>query len=566
MVLIRRTLTDPATYRRLVYLLLSLPLGLVWFVALVTVWSLCLGLVITPFVIPLAFGLAAMTRAFAAVESEVAGSLLEVDVGAYPSTPTRGGFWARFRALFGGGFWRAQAFLLIRWFVGFPIAVVLLSLIGTALGLIFAPLWVPFVHGGAQLGFWHPHSFLQSLVLVPVGLILLPASLLLVAPAAAVFGSLASDLLGGPAGPMRVTSGRDRAAAGAPIGDSVIAGAAADPASRRRALKVHAAVDGVVVLALVLIWAVTSLGYFWPIWVALPFALALGIHGWTVLIAERPSLVGSFRGSRTLALSAGVGAAVALFYISIWAITGHGYFWPIWPMLAIAIVLAAEVVSTLLASPRQAEMAERIETLESTRAGAVDAQETALRRIERDLHDGAQARLVALGMSLGMAEQKLADDPARVGELIAEARLGAEQALRELRDLARGIHPPVLADRGLEAALSSLANSTPMKVTLSVDLDERPPQAVESAAYFVVAEALANAGKHAQAKRLDVRVVRTTDLVDVRVEDDGVGGADPEGSGLRGLRRRVEALDGTLSVISPRGGPTRIRAQLPCAS
>jgi signal transduction histidine kinase len=173
---------------------------------------------------------------------------------------------------------------------------------------------------------------------------------------------------------------------------------------------------------------------------------------------------------------------------------------------------------------------------------------------------------VALGMSLGMAEQKLADDPARVGELIAEARLGAEQALRELRDLARGIHPPVLADRGLEAALSSLANSTPMKVTLSVDLDERPPQAVESAAYFVVAEALANAGKHAQAKRLDVRVVRTTDLVDVRVEDDGVGGADPEGSGLRGLRRRVEALDGTLSVISPRGGPTRIRAQLPCAS
>jgi hypothetical protein len=145
----------------------------------------------------------------------------------------------------------------------------------------------------------------------------------------------------------------------------------------------------VVVLALVLIWAVTSLGYFWPIWVALPFALALGIHGWTVLIAERPSLVGSFRGSRTLALSAGVGAAVALFYISIWAITGHGYFWPVWPMLAIAIVLAAEVVSTLLASPRQAEMAERIETLESTRAGAVDAQETALRRIERDLHDGA---------------------------------------------------------------------------------------------------------------------------------------------------------------------------------
>ena len=566
MVLMRRTLTDPATYRRLVYLLLSLPLGVAWFVALVTVWSLTLGLLITPFVIPLAFGLAAMTRGFAAVESEMARSLLEVDVSVPAPMPTHGGFWARFRALFGGGFWRAQAFLLIRWFVGFPIAVVLLSLIATALGMIFAPLWVPFVHGGAHLGFWRPHTFLESLALVPVGLILLPASLLAVGPAAALFGSLAPDLLGGPAEPVGVISGRDRAPGGAAIGHSDIAGATVRPASPRRSFEIHAAVDGVVMLGLVLIWAVTSLGYFWPVWVALPLALALAIHGWSVLIADRPSLVSSFRGSRTLAMSAGVGAAISLFNISIWAITGHGYFWPVWVMLVIAMVLAAELIATLFASPRHAEMAERIETLESTRAGAVDAQETELRRIERDLHDGAQARLVALGMNLGMAEQKLADDPERVGELLAEARLGAEEALRELRDLARGIHPPVLADRGLEAALASLANSTPMKVTMSVDLDERPTPAVETAAYFVVAESLANAGKHAQAKRLDVRIVRTSDLVDVRVEDDGIGGANPEGSGLRGLRRRVEALDGTLSVISPRGGPTRIRAQLPCAS
>ena len=554
MVLMRRTLTDPATYRRLVYLLLSLPLGVAWFVALVTVWSLTLGLLITPFVIPLAFGLAAMTRGFAAVESEMARSLLEVDISVPPPMPTHGGFWARFRALFGGGFWRAQAFLLFRWFVGFPIAVVLLSLIATALGMIFAPLWVPFVHGGAHLGFWRPHTFLESLALVPVGLILLPASLLAVGPAAALFGSLAPDLLGGPAEPAGV------------ISQSGIAGATARPASPRRSFEIHAAVDGVVMLGLVLIWAVTSLGYFWPVWVALPLALALAIHGWSVLIAERPSLVSSFRGSRTLAMTAGVGAAFSLFTIAIWAITGHGYFWPVWVMLVIAMVLAAELVATLFASPRHAEMAERIETLESTRAGAVDAQETELRRIERDLHDGAQARLVALGMNLGMAEQKLADDPERVGELLAEARLGAEEALRELRNLARGIHPPVLADRGLEAALASLANSTPMKVTMSVDLDERPAPAVETAAYFVVAESLANAGKHAQAKRLDVRIVRTSDLVDVRVEDDGIGGANPEGSGLRGLRRRVEALDGTLSVVSPRGGPTRIRAQLPCAS
>jgi signal transduction histidine kinase len=209
-------------------------------------------------------------------------------------------------------------------------------------------------------------------------------------------------------------------------------------------------------------------------------------------------------------------------------------------------------------------MAERIETLETTRAGAVDAQETELRRIERDLHDGAQARLVALGMSLGMAEQRLADDPKLAGELLAEARLGAEHALRELRDLARGIHPPVLADRGLEAALASLASSTPFPVALSVDVVPRPAPAVESAAYFVAAESLANAVKHARAQRVEIRIVRRDDAIELEVRDDGNGGADPNGSGLRGLRRRVEALDGSLSVTSPRGGPTTIRAELPC--
>jgi signal transduction histidine kinase len=566
MALIRPTLADPATYRRLVYLLLALPLGLAWFVALVTVWSLCLGLAITPFVIPLLIGLAVMTRGFAAVEAEIARSLLGVDASAPALTPASRGFWARLRAMFGAGFWRAQAFLLIRWFAGFPIAVVLLSLLVTALGMISAPIWVPFVHGGAHLGFWRPHTFLESLALVPAGLILLPATLLVVNPLAAVFRPVVSGLLSSPT----EISGATEASGGAPstglVGGIERADRPAATVPPRRAYEVHAAVDGVVAFVLVLIWALTSRGYFWPIWAVLPLALALGIHGWFVLIAERPSLVGHFRDSRALAGTAGVGAALSLYFIAIWAITGHGYFWPMWPMLGIATVFGAVAVAGMLASPGHAEMAERIETLESTRAGAVDAQDSELRRIERDLHDGAQARLVALGMSLGMAEQKLADDPEHVGELLAEARMGAEHALRELRDLARGIHPPVLADRGLRAALQSLANSTPMKVVLSVDLDERPAPAVESAAYFVAAEALANAAKHARAKRIEIRIARAGDLVDLQVEDDGVGGANPEGSGLRGLRRRVEALDGSLSVISPRGGPTRIRAQLPCGS
>ncbi|MBV9413478.1 MAG: sensor histidine kinase, partial [Solirubrobacterales bacterium] len=141
---------------------------------------------------------------------------------------------------------------------------------------------------------------------------------------------------------------------------------------------------------------------------------------------------------------------------------------------------------------------------------------------------------------------------------------GAEHALRELRDLARGIHPPVLADRGLEAALASLASTTPLRVGLSVDVSPRPAPAVESAAYFVAAECLANAVKHARAQRVDIDIVRLGDVIKLEVRDDGHGGADPEGSGLRGLRRRVEALDGRLSVTSPGGGPTIIRAELPC--
>jgi signal transduction histidine kinase len=194
----------------------------------------------------------------------------------------------------------------------------------------------------------------------------------------------------------------------------------------------------------------------------------------------------------------------------------------------------------------------------------VNQQEAELRRIERDLHDGAQARLVALGMTIGMAEQKLAEDPEGARELLEEARAGTGQALKELRDLARGIHPPVLADRGLEAAVTALADASPLRVVEHADIAERPAAPVESAAYFVVAEALANAGKHSKAKRVDIRMVRDGDMLTVEVADDGVGGADPNGNGLSGLRRRIEALDGTLRVASPPGGPTLIRAEMPC--
>jgi signal transduction histidine kinase len=218
----------------------------------------------------------------------------------------------------------------------------------------------------------------------------------------------------------------------------------------------------------------------------------------------------------------------------------------------------------LLRPPRGEELAERVDVLTTSRAGAVDAQAAELQRIERDLHDGAQARLVALALSLGMAEDKLDSDPAQARELLAEARGEARTALTELRDLARGIHPPILSDRGLEAAITALAARSPLAVTIEADVEPRPPAAVEAAAYFVVAEALANATKHSDAERVLVRLARRGDVLVVEIADDGRGGADANGSGIVGLQRRVGALDGTLTVVSPPGGGTTLHAELPC--
>ena len=210
----------------------------------------------------------------------------------------------------------------------------------------------------------------------------------------------------------------------------------------------------------------------------------------------------------------------------------------------------------------------RVEELTESRAGAIDAAHTELQRIERDLHDGAQARLVALAMDLGRAERKIDEDPEAGRELIGEAREEAVRALGELRELVRGIGPSILRDRGLEAAIASLAAGRAQPVDYQVDVgDPRPSAAVEAAAYFVVAESIANAAKHSGASRVTVRVWRdAANRVVVECSDDGRGGADPAaGSGLTGLIQRVRALDGTLNVTSPAGGPTTIRAEIPCA-
>lgn len=227
---------------------------------------------------------------------------------------------------------------------------------------------------------------------------------------------------------------------------------------------------------------------------------------------------------------------------------------------------------TLLSGTSRRALAERVEDLTVRRVAGASAEAQSLRRFERDIHDGPQQRLVRLGMDLSVAERRLDDDPAAARELLGQARAQAAEALAELRALSRGIAPPILADRGLEAALAAIAARSSAPTVLEVDLGEggRPTAAVENAAYFVVCEALTNTAKHAAASSIVIRLSARPDdggarMLRVEVEDDGVGGADlAKGHGLAGLSDRVSGLDGTLTVHSPVGGPTRVVAELPC--
>jgi signal transduction histidine kinase len=284
------------------------------------------------------------------------------------------------------------------------------------------------------------------------------------------------------------------------------------------------------------------------VWVVVATLLTLPIYAW--------SLPGWVAQHVVLYSIAGPFVAIAAAVIGAWLM--HG------------VVLAhASLAAVTLGHGRAEVLEQRVQALSETRAGAVDAATTELARVERDLHDGAQARLVALAMDLGMAEQRLAQaDPETAREHVANARGQARAAMAELRDLVRGIGPSVLHDRGLDAALTALVAGRSPPVDLRVDLPARDAGARETAAYFVAAEALANARKHAAASRISIGVWEDAGgrLV-VEVVDDGVGGADAgAGSGLAGLRKRVAALDGTLAVASPSGGPTTVRAELPCAS
>ncbi|OWA06498.1 histidine kinase [Streptomyces sp. CS227] len=239
--------------------------------------------------------------------------------------------------------------------------------------------------------------------------------------------------------------------------------------------------------------------------------------------------------------------------------------WPVLPFLVRLLADADRAMVRGLLSPSD-ELERRIAELESDRGVVVDTAAADLRRIERDLHDGAQARLVNLAMGLGLAKEKLAEGTAdaTVAAMVEEAHGEVKLALQELRDLARGIHPAVLTDRGLGAALSSLGGRCTVPVKTAVDLPERPAAAIEGIAYFTVSELLQNISKHSGARSASVDVWRTGDRLLLRVEDDGRGGARPAGgTGLSGLAERLDAVDGVFTLASPEGGPTVATAELP---
>ena len=331
-----------------------------------------------------------------------------------------------------------------------------------------------------------------------------------------------------------------------------------------------------------------------------PDRTALGSPRWVRWIITDPA---TWRDAAWLLPGGLVGMALSLITVTIvaygllgvgllplWLFLGHvrfgyGVFWPTadlgeaWLALPVGLVIVAVGVGVapslrrvdvlfarlFLAPTSAAELRLRVAHLTTTRSDTIDAQAAELRRIERDLHDGAQARMVSVGMTIGLAERLVRRDPAAALKLLAEARESSTAALVDLRHLVRGIHPPVLAERGLEGAVQALALHLPLHTQVTSNLTGRLDTPVESAVYFAVAEALANTGRHSRAHSAWVTMRHLEGRLVVEVGDDGVGGADAtRGTGLHGIERRLGAFDGTMTVSSPPDGPTIVLLEVPC--
>ena len=296
-------------------------------------------------------------------------------------------------------------------------------------------------------------------------------------------------------------------------------------------------------------WVVVNALVGWILAAASAALIVVGGVAFLVPVVSRAIPPPAFPGN-TKPVLAVIGCAMVVTGVAAapWLLRGYG-------------LLAARI----LAPSGQAELALRVRHLSQTRSEALDTGAAEIRRIERDLHDGAQARLVAMGLTLDAAGRLIDTDPAAARALLYEARDASARALAELRDLVRGIHPPVLADRGLADAIRALALDSPLRVQVTGPLDGRLPAPVESAGYFAVSELLANVAKHSGAGAAEVDLRHSSGSLRITVSDDGAGGADPSrGTGLQGVARRVAAFDGVLVVSSPAGGPTVINLEVPC--
>jgi signal transduction histidine kinase len=456
--------------------------------------------------------------------------------------------------------WKDLAWLIVHSVLGFTFAVIAVSLVASVVAAFVMPLWFWSIPEGVDWGLWNIDNLPLALLATVLSIPLAALTVLVNRGMAAVELRLATALLDG-----------DEQSPAAPPATGAPAVPVSSDALRRMipegelSLALHAAISGMIGLLATVVWAAAGGGYYWPAWVWLGLLIPLSLHfGLREAVRIAPE-------KRGLAIQVTISLVVIGITLAIWALTGFGTFWPIWTILgliiAFVVVLLARLVwHQLYGDERERELTERVETLTETRRGALDVQAAELRRIERDLHDGAQARLVALSMQLGRAEEGLADRP-EIAALVRQARSEATAANAELRDLARGIAPPVLSDRGLAAAVEALGTRAPLPVTVDAKIDRRPAPVVESAAYFVVAESLTNVAKHAPGASAAVRIGLVGDTLEAVVADDGPGGADiATGGGLDGLRRRVAALDGDFEVSSPAGEGTRIEVRLPCGS
>lgn len=515
---------------------------------------LALVLLVLVVTIPAAAALASAWRRLIDADRALLAARRGQPVYAWPAPsirdlPTR---WRQVMALVGTRrFWLDLLWLLYQSTVGLFLQLLALSLPAAAIT------WWALLAAGARTELrrlvgetdWSWAFELRAVVaagvlLTLLGLIAVP----LVARAHALIAGLlvADDPGTGPAGD-RVSGADDGEARGEGVLPSV-----------GDLLASHVAVVGILGALCSGIWLLGGAGQpVWPLWVWFAGLCTLTIHVvWLrALVVPRLTLV------RDLAM------ALSLVVLVIWLLSGAGAFWPRWPIAAAWLLYGLLRLGPFGdAWSRSAALRSQVDALTASRREVVDSQAEELRRIERDLHDGAQARLVALSMQLGRAEARLAKADRPEAALVAEARAEATAAIKELRDLARGIAPPILQARGLEAAVQAVVERAGVHATVEGSIDPRPSATVESCAYFVCAEAITNVAKHAPGARAAIRLGRAGNVLTLVIEDDGPGGAVGTGSGLEGLRRRVVALDGSFAVHSAPGEGTTITVELPCAS